>query len=71
MKASIILVFIALIFSDSCSPKELSESGEINYSLTHAFRLVVEDHSLRTWSLQTKIIEEEEAVDFYLLSWED
>ena len=66
MKASITLLleFIALIFISSCSPKKAGELPELSYKLTHAFRLVVEDHSLRTWSLQTKVIEDEEFLFF-------
>lgn len=58
------LLLSLFIFGVSCSKKEEVESLELNYKLTHAFRLVVEDHSLRTWSLQTKVIDDEEFLFF-------
>ncbi|MCE7056528.1 DUF4221 domain-containing protein [Algoriphagus sp. AGSA1] len=59
-----IIFLSAIIYCSSCSPNEVGELPELNYKLTHAFQLVVEDHPLRTWSLQAKVIDGEEFLFF-------
>lgn len=55
------LILLGLVFF-SCDEED--KTKPLSYQLTHAFRLVVEDHPLRTWSLQTKVIDGEEKLFF-------
>lgn len=57
----LILILFGLV-SFSCDEED--KTKPLSYQLTHAFRLVVEDHPLRTWSLQTKVIDGEEKLFF-------
>ena len=59
-----IIFLSAIIYYSSCSPNKVGELPELNYKLTRAFQLIVEDHPLRTWSLQAKIINGREFLFF-------
>lgn len=64
MKKTIALIFQVVLFNYACSQKDIRKSVELNYELTHAFHMQVEDHPLRTWSLQTKVIADDEFLFF-------